>query len=123
MDLLGDIDKSLRESIEALGSELRNYLKAAGEKFPEDEKKEADEKKAQAKRLAQMKSGAEPFIAIFSGFKEIFSSFFPAKDSKGKKTKSDWEKKKDKDDAKGPMQAAIWNTYKNFKKAHKMVTW
>jgi hypothetical protein len=122
LDMLGDIDSSLKESISALGDELRDYLKKAGEKFPEDVKKEAEEKKAAEKRLKKMSSAAEPFMAVFSGFKDIFRSFVPEKE-KGKDKKNEWVMKKEESDAAGAMQVPLWNTYKNFKKAHKMITW
>jgi hypothetical protein len=124
MDVLGDIDKSLKEAIDALGDDLRRFLKEAGEKFPEDAKKEEDVKKAEEKRKAEMKGVLEPFTAIFYGFKDIFVSFFPSRGKKKDKDKpSSWQVDKDKDEARKVMGAAIWNTYKNFKKAHKMVTW
>ncbi len=128
MELLGDIDESLKNAIDALGDDLRNYLKEAGEKFPEDVKKEEEDKKAEAeakKKLEQMMGAAEPFIAIFGGFKEIFGALLPKfkSDSKDKGKPSDWEMGKSKKKAEGAMKGALWNTYKNFKKAHRMVTW
>jgi hypothetical protein len=123
LELLGDIDSSLKEAIDALGDDLRNYLKESGEKFPEDVKKEEEDKEDEKKRLAQMKGAIEPFISIFGGFKEIFGSMLPELKRKDKGKPTDWELKKDRKKAEGPMKAAIWNTYKNFKKAHKMVTW
>lgn len=123
IELLGDIDSSLKEAIDALGDDLRNYLKESGEKFPEDLKKEEEEKKDDAKKLAQMKGAVEPFISIFGGFKELFGSMIPELKKKDKDAPTDWELNKDRKKAEGPMNVALWNTYKNFKKAHRMVTW
>jgi hypothetical protein len=123
MDLLGDIDKDLKASIDALGDELRKYLKEAGEKFPEDIKKDAEDKKAAKKRLEQMKGAAEPFTALFSGFKELFGAFMPSLKKKDKGKPSEWQMKKEKKKAIKDMRYPLWNTYKNFKKAHRMITW
>jgi hypothetical protein len=70
-----------------------------------------------------MKSAAEPFTAIFSGFKEIFGAFIPSRQKKEKGKPSEWQLAKQKEAATNPMLGAIWNTYKNFKKAHRMITW
>ncbi|MBW2967382.1 hypothetical protein KY362_02750 [Candidatus Woesearchaeota archaeon] len=128
MDLLGDIDKDMQKSLDALGDDLRRYLKEKGEKFPEDIKKEEDAKKAEKKALEEMKNVAEPFKAVFSGFKEIFEALSPYKKKEKPKEgeipkPDDWKLKKEKKKAEGFMKAAIWTGYKNFKKAHRMVTW
>jgi hypothetical protein len=123
MDMLGDIDQSLKDAVEALGDDLREYLKKAGEKFPEDEKKEEEEKEAEKKRLAQMRGAAEPFTALFSGFKEIFGSLIKLPKKKDKSKPTEWQLARDKKSAEKTMEIALWNTYKNFKKAHRMTTW
>ncbi|MBN1544338.1 hypothetical protein JW898_02645 [Candidatus Woesearchaeota archaeon] len=123
LDLLGDVDTSLKESIEALGDDLRNYLKEAGEKFPEEAKKEDEQKAAEKKRLEQMKGAVEPFTALFGGFKEVFGALLPTVKRKDKGKPTAWELGGERKKAAGPMKAAIWNTYKNFKKAHRMITW
>ena len=66
--LLGIIDGSVKAALEALGDELMRYLKEAGEEF--EEKKET--KKAHKQ--------AGPFLSIFEGFAELFSSFKEKKD-------------------------------------------
>jgi hypothetical protein len=123
MEIIGDVDESLKESIDALGDDLRKYLKEAGEKFPEDIKKEEDEKKEdEKKRLEQMKGALEPVLALFGGFKEIFTALIPIR-SGGKKDVPDWQKEEGKGKAMGAAKSVIWGTYKNFKKGHRMVTW
>ncbi len=124
-DILGNIDESLQEAIEALGDDIRKYIKTRGEKFPEDIKKEEEEKRKAEKKAKeyQMKGALEPFTALFSGFKEIFMAFNPPKKKASKNEPTEWELKKSAKAAAGPMSGAIWNTYKNFKKAHKMITW
>ncbi len=125
LDMLGDIDASLREAIDAMGDDLRRFLKEAGEKFPEDIKKEEKDKEAAKRKKEQMKGAIEPFTALFGGFKEVFGALAPSgmfsRKDKGKPT--DWELKKEKKACAFMMNMALWNTYKNFKKAHRMVTW
>jgi hypothetical protein len=123
LDMLGDIDKSLKEAIDALGDELRNYLREAGEKFPEDIKKEEKAKRAEKKRLEQMKGAADPFISVLRGFKEIFGALLPTIKRKEKGKPSPWALGKERAKATSAMRVPLWNCYKNFKKAHKMITW
>lgn len=123
MDMLGDIDASLKESIDALGDDLRDYLKESGEEFPEDVK-EKEEKQAAAKKAAEsLKDTAEPFMSIFSGFRELFGPLLPSFSGKPKGEKTDWQKGKDMKSAIGAMEFVLYNAYKNFKKMYKMVTW
>ncbi len=123
MNMLGDIDESLRASIDALGDDLRKYIKGKGEKFSEDIKKEKEDKAAAERRKKDVKSAAEPFTALFGGFKEIFGAFMPSLEKKDKGKPTAYEMKGAHKAAEGPMKIAIWNTYKNFKKAHRMITW
>ncbi|HII72702.1 TPA: hypothetical protein HA265_08150 [Candidatus Woesearchaeota archaeon] len=122
-DLLGDIDQSLKESIDALGEELRDFLRRSGEKFPEDVKKEEKEKAAMKKRLEEMKGVADPFISVFRGFKEIFGALLPTVKKKETGKPSSWALAKERKAAAGAMGGVLWNAYKNFKKAHRMITW
>ncbi len=124
-DLLGDIDASLKEAIDSLGEDMRDYLKQAGEKFPEDVKKDKENEEAEKKRLAQMKGVVEPFTALFGGFKELFGALTPSTLFKGgpKANPGDWALAKERKSAETMMKVATYNTYKAFKKAHRMITW
>lgn len=126
-DLLGDIDASLKEAIDALGDDMRDYLKEAGEKFPEDiqREKEDAEKAAKEKKLHEMKGILEPFTALFGGFKELFGALAPSGifKAKDKSKPSDWALKKERGKAAGMMGVACYGSYKAFKKAHRMITW
>jgi hypothetical protein len=123
MDILGDIDVSLKESIEALGDDLRDYLKQAGEEFPEDIKEKEEKQVAAKKAMEGLKETAEPFLAIFGGFKEIFGPLLPSMKKRSKGEKSDWQKDKDRGAAIGAMEFVLYNAYKNFKKMYRMATW
>ena len=114
--LLGVIDGSVKAALEALGDELMNYLKEAGEQF--------DEKKEEPKH--EKKSG--PFMSIFDGFKEIVGSFSVKKDTghggHKKPTKSeilhDILNRKRQSIA---VKRTMWNVYHHFKKQHDMLNW
>lgn len=124
MEILGDIDESLKSAIDALGDDLRNYLREEGEKFPEDIAKEEEEKKKAQSKLDAMKGTAEPFTAIFSGFKELFGAINPITiKKKDKGAIEDWQLEKARKGAAKAMAPAMWNTHKNFKKSRKMFTW
>ena len=117
MELLGVIDGSVRAAMESLGDELMDYLKQAGEEFPD---KKIEEEKTHIKR----ESALDPFADVFKGFGEIFSAFFG---STGK-SKRDLKKLReeiyhDKNKAKKHCNKAVWDTYKNFKKGHKILAW
>jgi hypothetical protein len=124
LEIMSAIDESLKSAIDALGDDLRKYLKEAGEKFPEDDRAEEDSKKAKEKKLKEMKRAGEPFIALFFGFKDIFSALNPFDlSAKKKEGPTKYALEKARKDATKPVTVALFSTYKNFKKANKMVTW
>ncbi len=96
--------KSLYDSLDAVGDDLKKYLKEAKENIPEEEKKEEEEEKGML----------EPFIALKDGFKDLFGLEMPKK----KDTGSLDEKKK----AKSEAAVRAWVLYDVFKKGHKMIT-
>lgn len=106
--LMGDLSGSVQESMEALGEELERYLKEAeGLK----EEKEGEEKKKEKKKYYL----AEKMFGDFINFEKL-------REITAKK-----EKKEEKPVKLGNGQMAMlisgWMTYKNFKKAHRMITW
>ena len=113
--LLGVIDGSVRAAMEALGDELLRYLKEAGEEF--------EEKKEDHKQVK--KSG--PFMSVFQGFAEIFTSFKAKKETKAPmKKKSQTAMMKDaiaRKNAEESVKKVMWNTYHHFKKQHDMLNW
>lgn len=121
LNMLSIVDESIKASMDALGDELKHYLKEAGEEFPEDEKHEV-------KKLPSS-SALEPFIGIFGGIKDIFGSLKPADagkpNIKKKLTggKTDIELDTQITEAKAELKTAIYQTYKNYKKLHGMVLW
>jgi len=107
-EILYSIDDSLRAAMDALGDELRKYLEEAGEKLeikPEETKKEKKEQKPPMT--------FDLFSSAFKGFSEIFRSFSSAEKQK------EFERQNKKEAAEKDARGAIWQTYKNYKKAHK----
>ncbi|MBU1202209.1 MAG: hypothetical protein KJ583_04715 [Nanoarchaeota archaeon] len=113
--LFSDLDESVKAAMTALGGDLEKYLKEAEES---DKKIKPEDKKEKKPKSWGM---AEPFIAVFQGFGEIFDTLIPIGSLiPSKKPKSD--KKEDKD-VKEAIKVNLWLTYKNYKKAHGMITW
>ena len=114
--LLGVIDGSVKAALEALGDELMRYLKEAGEEF--EEKKEVP-------KTPPKRSG--PFMSVFEGFAELFTSFKVQKELKQKvkkPTQTDLMKMAiAKQKAADAVKKIMWNTYHHFKKQHEMLNW
>lgn len=104
--LMGDVSSSVRQAMESLGEELDLYLEEArGEKG----KKKPEEEKPAKKSLME----------------KFFGDFYTPKKSKVKE-KSGKDEKLAEELAKkivGHAQFHAFNTYKNFKKAHRMIQW
>ena len=114
LELLALVDQSVQDAMDALGDELKKYLREAGEAVPEDEKKEE-------KKEAKVPLGLfEPFVALFSGVKEMavmpFEELFPAKQEVKKGGRGDMK-------IASKANGAAFNMYKNYKKAHGMPAW
>jgi len=113
--LLGVIDGSVKAAMEALGDELMRYLKEAGEEF--------EEKKEPIKPVYS----SSPFVSVFKGFAELFTSF------KGNKKVKKLNKKPTqtqifhgalaKQKAEQQVKKKMWETYHHFKKQHGMLNW
>lgn len=113
-ELIKTIDSSLQAAMDALGDDLTKYLGEAEEMH----KEEKEEEKKPAKRAGLF----EPIDAIFKGFSDTFKSILPeAKKKSGGLTSE--EAKAEKGVAAKEAAAALWQNYKNFKKAHRMLAW
>ncbi|MFH1053683.1 MAG: hypothetical protein V1740_04690 [Candidatus Woesearchaeota archaeon] len=116
-DLIGMIDKNIKDAMDYLGDELKGYLAQAGEPSYFDKKFSQPEKP---------KKKPSEFGSIFSGFSELFGSLIPVKSEKRpEKTsrKEAYKQGKEKGTADKWARQAMWYTYKNYKKAHRLVTW
>lgn len=116
LELLGSIDDSLKQAMEALGDDLKKYLEEGGEKFEKEKVKEEEPKK---------QSVLDPFISIFKGFAEVGRAFVPAKKKKtAKPTREEsFKDEKDKKDAEKNATGQLYQAYKNYKKAHSFIHW
>ncbi|MFC1723323.1 hypothetical protein ACFL0V_04240 [Nanoarchaeota archaeon] len=122
-DLLGSVDESLKDALESLGKDIRDYLKGQDEEFPEDvTKKKEDEEEAEEKKKA-MTGVIDPFKSIFVGFKDIFRTFVPEKEKFKGEEVPQWKQDADFKTALKDLEKRMYPSYKNFKKAHRMITW
>lgn len=106
MDLLSTVNGSVKAAMEALGDDLMGYLKEAGENVPGAEK---EEKK-------------EPLKPRLFGILSPKRSAKPSAKSKPKKPDK-FKIEKEKAAASKAVRPLMWISYKNFKKAHGLVTW
>lgn len=118
-ELLGVIDASVKAAMEALGDELEKYLTEAGEVNVKITKEE--------KPVPKQVTGG-PFISVFKGFGELFGSMATKKVEKTRGVKK--EKKMSKIEIEGEKHRAdefikktLYHAYRNFKKAHRMLSW
>ncbi len=121
--LLGVVDKSVQNAMEALGEELEQYLAEAGEpKYAEKLAAEQRERERLEKKGAAMPNPfagiTEPFGEIFKGFGELFSFLSPAPPAKKVKGATF-----PKDKASPNLNAGLYQTVKNYKKSHGMLSW
>lgn len=114
LELMSTISESVQQAMDALGDELKKYLKEAGEDlpFPGDKKKEEESK-------YELPGILEPFVSIFAGFGEIAKGFSggPAKPKK-KDNKPYVPSRKDKiwhERAHHFAAEAAWETYYRYK--------
>ncbi|MAG15839.1 hypothetical protein CMO88_02155 [Candidatus Woesearchaeota archaeon] len=123
LNLLSSVNESIKEALDSLGEELKTYLKEGGEIFEEEKK----EKKEPNELAETVKGAAEPFVGVLGGIKEIVSPLTEGIPSL--KKKGGPKKGKDVDDTlqiasmKRDLKRSIFQTYKNYKKMHGLMTW
>jgi len=115
MELIATIDQTIADALDALGKELRDYLDL--EEADEKKEKEDREKKREEEPML------EPFTALFSGFRYLFSGLIPSLGEKTKKERTKFEEEKDRKNAKVAIDLGLYQTYKNFKKSHNFLSW
>jgi hypothetical protein len=123
-ELLGLVDEQLKSAMEMLGDDLDKYLKEAeGELDAEGEKGDVPAPKEKLEPISGNMSVFDPFVSIFKGFGEIGKAFLPSSFSFSAKPKqavyTDSDRKKIAKDA----AAKMWGIYKNYKKAHGLLSW
>lgn len=111
-ELIKSIDESIKAAMDALGDDLDKYLKEAEEFHKKEKKTEKPPKPA---------SIMEPFAALGKSFKELVPLKFP-KIKKGVRV-AKIKAKSERERAAKEAKIMLWQNYKNFKKAHKLLTW
>jgi hypothetical protein len=121
LELMGTINESVQQAMDALGSDLKKYLKEAGEDLPfvDDPKK-----KEPYKQTINLPAIFEPFAAIFEGFAELAKGFMGDKNAAPKEKGGGEQKKpyvKSRKDEIWESRAhhfateAIWEAYYRYK--------
>ena len=125
MELIGLVDGSVKAAMEALGGELEQYLAEAEEPWAKEElrKKAEAEKEKEHKNRVSMGEAFEPFIGIFSGIKEVATTLSPVNFSFKSKGKVAAPSEKLRKKAIDKAASVAYQTYKNYKKSHKLITW
>jgi len=113
LELLEEVDESVKEAMSNLGDELRKYLAEAGETL---------KKKTEETKPVKRPSSLDPFTSVFKGFREIFGSFLGSKEEKEKRPNK-WIVEKEKEVAKKEVRSNVWYLFKDYKKTHGMLTW
>lgn len=118
-ELLSTIDDSLKLAMESLGDELKVYLAEAGEELF---RRELEEKR---KKEVKRQGAGEPFLALGGAFKEMFGAFSPKGLFSGMSLgrAGSIADQKQKRSAKSDAENSMWKTFKNYRKANKLVTW
>ena len=115
--MLSMIDESVKAAMEALGDELQQYLKEAGEETFISHKDEEKEKDILKKKKGSM-NVFEPFTSLFSGLTNVFN-FIPGTTGKSEKvTNPNWSAGKGTG-----AYLAMWQVYKNFKGHMRWYKW
>ncbi len=141
MDLmsLGEVDNTIKSTIDAIGEDLWKYLKESEETVPYSEQEISEIagktglSREEARALLQRKKPENkpeqpgffaPFTDIGKGFKEMFG--LPS--NKKVPSRKDAEKNaakdaKEKASAEKQAKKMLWVHYENFKKNHGMLAW
>ena len=121
LELLSSINSSIREAMDSLGKELKDYLLEAKEEFDEDKIRKAKEKVQERKTMLQ--TAFEPLLRTGAGLKEMLSPLSSLPFLGTGKKQSAVEMADEKIDARRNLVLSFYQTYKNFKKAHGFVHW
>jgi|FLOH01.1.fsa_nt_gi hypothetical protein len=119
MQLFGIVDESVKAAMDALGNELEDYLRESGEGVPLKE-----EENIPKTRKINSWGIFDPFVSVIKGFGEIFFALIPINNVSFKRApKSSEPDQEAKDGVAKSIQGIAWLVFKNYKKAHRMITW
>jgi len=121
LELLGLADQKVQSAIDMLGDTFKKYLAECGENITTTEDETPKKKKPKQDSILT------PFLGIFKAFGDFGSAAFPSnKDiEKFKAPQIDPNSINPQacSVAKDRLKFAIYSMYKNYKKAHKMLSW
>ena len=147
LELLSSVDETIKAAMDALGSELKNYLLLGGEEVYEEEKKWLTskdiaelKKMTPAHRIRRIKeikeekqekdkpkhpTALEPFKNVFVGMSDMAGLFVKLPDfsSAGHSKPNPVDMADEMGRVRATMRIAFYQTYKNYKKAHGFVQW
>lgn len=123
-ELLSILDESIKAAMDAMGDDLEKYIAEAEGTY---KKEDSNTILAKGKKIKKPRGESifSPFLAIFQGLAEMGSaviplgSIIPSKKDKSLSGPSSSAKKEAMDVA----LVNAWLTYKNYKKAHRLITW
>lgn len=116
LDMIADVETSLRDAMDALGDDMEKYLAEAGEWKMGNKKPKEERSIIMEPKLPGM---ADPFISLIDSFASPFKAL--AKKPEAKPGEDKFASQREK--ALGAAVFPMWLTYKNYKKAHRMLTW
>lgn len=116
LELLGSIDNSLKDTMDALGDDLKKYLAEKNAEMREQREGVSEPKKP------EVPSVWGPFADVGKGFKDLVNAFVPVSIGGGKGGVAG-HSGEDAGLAKVGARLYAWQNYKLFKKAHGMLTW
>ncbi|MFA6073479.1 MAG: hypothetical protein WC758_05175 [Candidatus Woesearchaeota archaeon] len=122
-ELLGLVDDQLKSAMEMLGEDLEMYLKEAEGTLNADKEGVAPGAKEKITPIAGTGTVFDPFVSIFKGFGEIGKAFSPAGFFVSKQSGPSQPSKSDIDKAAKSAAGHMWGVYKNYKKAHGLLSW
>lgn len=132
LELLKEIDETIKESMEALEGDVKKYLEEKEEgQEKEEEKKEEPPKKWKVKKgkIVEVEDEETPGLkpeSVFEPFKQVFKGaelLVKPFSFRIPLFKKKYESGDDFDNAKNIAKNAAWNTYKFYKKAHGLLSW
>ena len=122
LELISQVDESLKDSMDSLGDELKEYLRQSEETQEKDEE-DSDEKQTSAQEFAEnfRNNIRKTFFGPFAGIK---TTFVGSKKNKEKNKRiDDLEAEASFNAAKSVLKSTIYSVYKNYKKQHRMLSW
>ncbi|MBD3209054.1 hypothetical protein GF367_01390, partial [Candidatus Woesearchaeota archaeon] len=128
-NLLFLVDESVSAAMDELGDDLEKYLNDAGKDvFDRDVHKkfgasaQPKDKKKVKFRPAVGDTPLEPFVEIFKGVGELVGGLIPSFSFKKSKVGAGFNPSSSAAAAKTAARP-MWQAYKNYKKAHQLLSW